>query len=166
MLSSVVGLLKKPSAGGCNHDVLALVRAQIGDRGRLGGAVELVGPDFLTGLGVEGAKTGVVSGGDENQSAGGRDGPPVAGASGVLKLWREGLGDPQRDSPNELARIDVHCGQLAPRRLLAGQLLRRASDIDAEAPARARDALVGAIRFDAVPSTSGACATLFRIMVL
>ena len=88
----------------------------------MGAVVQLVGPDFLARLAVEGAETRVVGTGDERQPACRHDRPAIAGPAGVLLAFGEVIGDAQARAPDDLGLVDVHRDQLAPGRNVARRL--------------------------------------------
>ena len=65
------------------------VAGLVGNGSGLGGAGETDGPEFGAVPGVKGTEASVVGGADEDEAAGGGDGPAIAGAAGVVfALWQ------------------------------------------------------------------------------
>src|SRR5438132_9520362 len=83
---AVVGqrIAKKAAAGGGDDHILFAVAALISHGRGLGSATEFEGPQLLAVLGVERAKTAVVSGANKDKAPSRRDSAAIAWTSGVL----------------------------------------------------------------------------------
>src|SRR5262245_40142408 len=104
-------------------DVLFPIFRLIRHRNRDRAVVELCHPEFLSGLGVESAKTFIVGGADEYDAAAGCDRAAHVDSAGILFAFRELVGNAKYDLPCNLAGIRVDGRELSPWRLLAGPAL-------------------------------------------
>src|SRR5690606_5903101 len=104
-------------------DVLAPVAPEISARHRLCHAAERRLPELLARLRVERPEARVVGRADEDEAAGRGNRAAVAGTARVALAFGQALGHAKRHAPGELAGVDVDSGEIAPRRLLAHELL-------------------------------------------
>src|ERR1019366_7638184 len=129
-------------------DVLLAVFTLIAHRVRVGVFSELGDPEFLAGLGIDGAEAIVRRRADEHETARRRNGAGTATAAGILFGWRQSLGNANHRLPSNVARVCVDRVQAAPRRFLTGPV---SYHLAIRALHRSAEAKVGARAVDASP---------------
>src|SRR6185437_12121214 len=111
---------------GFDYDILLAVAALVGNGDGVGAGINLLGPQFFAGAGVEGAKAAVISGADEDQTAGGDDHWARIGRASIRKSFRgERINRAEGNMPDDVAGFGIDGEYFGPGWFDAGPAVAR-----------------------------------------